>query len=339
MLLRPSCQLLHRRSIIKLQPCQLHQSTRLFHASAPRKDVYSTMLYLPHELLLMLHSSGLSWAYALPASAFIVRTAVVLLGGIRSQKRLQRYLALNPLREAITSQTRKEMLRNQSTSATPSLAQKTALRAIREDITALNRRWNSGPGASWMWQFWQLPAFVAMAETIRRMMGLRSGLLSWFLDSATMAPPAVVDPGEVQTLQVRLMETDHSLNPWYTPSFADEGFLWFPNLLLPDPYCILPVTVSGLMIFNIWWSSRTRKSGTPPGKWSKRLRRMLYSVAGLSLLITPSMPAGLVFYWASGSLSATLWHFWVDWRYPMPPVLKAGKRPLLMMPDRGSGNR
>lgn len=41
------------------------------------------------------------------------------------------------------------------------------------------------------------------------------------------------------------------LNPEATLSFANEGLLWFQDLTLPDPYCVLPVVLAFSNLLNI----------------------------------------------------------------------------------------
>ncbi|KAF2200488.1 hypothetical protein GQ43DRAFT_359535, partial [Delitschia confertaspora ATCC 74209] len=297
-------------------------------------------------LLTLLHSTGLSWALVLPATAFLLRGALVFLGGISGEKRQQRYLALNPLREALTSVIRKEHQqgklsknlhpRDARGSAAPeNMGQKVGPTHVRrivwQETRNLHRRWDCQVGWTNVWRLWHLPVFISIAETLRRMMGMRGGLLGWILDPAATAAPETGELGEILSYQQRIMEADHSLNPWYVPSFAEEGMLWFPNLMLPDPYCVLPVAVSGLMILNVWVVSRFR-GNLNPSKWSKRLTRMVYAISGLSLLVTPQMPAGIVFYWASSSLSALVWNFWLNSKYPSPSPPKACKRQVVVIP-------
>jgi mitochondrial inner membrane protein COX18 len=95
--------------------------------------------------------------------------------------------------------------------------------------------------------------------------------------------------------------------------------------------------VTGLMAFNVWWSARSTAGGKQAGKWRRRITGVLYGVSGLTLLVTPSMPAGLVLYWASGSASASAWHLYQAWKYPTPPIIVACKRPLLVVPPVKGG--
>ena len=41
------------------------------------------------------------------------------------------------------------------------------------------------------------------------------------------------------------------LNPEVAVSLASEGLLWFSNLTLPDPYCVLPVMLALTNFLNI----------------------------------------------------------------------------------------
>ena len=81
------------------------------------------------------------------------------------------------------------------------------------------------------------------------------------------------------------------------PSFATEGALWFPNLLVADPQMILPFMLSGVILLNL-----TKSTGT--GVWQKRLMRSL-GVVGLAMgPLTLHFPSALLIYWISSTMLA-----------------------------------
>ena len=121
-------------------------------------------------------------------------------------------------------------------------------------------------------------------------------------------------------------------NPWFEPSLANEGMLWFPDLLVPDPTGVLPFVVSALMFSNI------RLSHSSLGKHSRGsvgLRWLRYFLMAVSLLIGPlcqHLPAALMLYWASSTTSAMAWNKFLEWKYPAPYDFNACKRPLHNLP-------
>ena len=85
--------------------------TRAFHASAPRKDpVLDAILYLPHEMMTLIHTQ-VPWYAAIPASAFLLRAALVTSFGTWARSLMARYIGLQPLRQALARQKRDDVLK------------------------------------------------------------------------------------------------------------------------------------------------------------------------------------------------------------------------------------
>ncbi|EGD96849.1 hypothetical protein TESG_04277 [Trichophyton tonsurans CBS 112818] len=160
----------------------------------------------------------------------------------------------------------------------------------------LYKRWKIRPWASYA-SILQLPVWLAMMESLRRMVGMSGGLLSiiqsWIESKVDGAPIIEVEP-----------------------SMATEGALWFTDLLIADPTHALPVVLAATMFTNVTWGwkvksaaeiSKLQRSEAIRERAFKTLKRVLQ---GLSIWLAPVMiysqaPAGLLIYWISSSTFAT----------------------------------
>ena len=84
-------------------------------------------------------------------------------------------------------------------------------------------------------------------------------------------------------------------------SFASGGMLWFPDLLLPDPFFILPLSTSITMFISMQVSEMRNAM--------EANAMMKYGIVGLSLLIFPitmKFPAALTLYWFTSNIFTTI---------------------------------
>ncbi|EDU47140.1 60KD-IMP domain containing protein [Pyrenophora tritici-repentis] len=315
-----ACQLLVRSSITP-QASISRPSTRAFHASAPRKDpLVDAILYLPHEMMSLIHTT-VPWYAALPISAFILRALLVTTAGTYARSLYARFMGLLPLRQALALQKRDEILQ-QRTFRTPREATLATKKELKQVTSALDKRWSTTLDAQICWTVGQIPIFFAMAETTRQKCGAQDGLLGMAMASIK---------GEGTTMVNESGELVARVTPslWFDPSLANEGMLWFPDLLIPDPTGMLPFIASGLMFSNFFFTNNSPPTGA---KWPTIIRRTLLFA---SLCIGPlcqNLPAALMLYWCSSTTSVILWNVWLDRMYPVPRGYEACKRPLLMPP-------
>lgn len=190
-----------------------------------------------------------------------------------------------------------------------------------------------------------LPVFLSNLEVIRTMCGGPRGLLGSLLygwqgrnaaprtpsdtaaagttmssttPSTGLEPPVaeITSPTGISDL-ASSTTTPEVLNPLtLEPSFATGGCLWFPDLLVPDPYRILPFAVSGLLLMHLIPETEAELRnlfGMRPPAGSRRniviaggrsrgslaLRRALIVVALAIGPVTMDMPVALHLYWAS----------------------------------------
>jgi len=304
---------------ILLSQLRLHPKPRTFHATTRRSDaVLDTLLVLPHELMNIAHSQ-LPWYAAIPTAAFLLRAFLVTTVGSRTRAITARYAGIRPLAQAIALQTTRQMyLENRFGS--PKQAQQTIKAAVKRKTLELEQRWECRLGLHLGWTVLQLPIFITMAETMRQMCNTQDGLLAMTLRGMGLkdAPESIHD--------VPLGPP----NPWFEPSLANEGALWFSDLLVPDPTGVLPFVVSGLMFANVYFTKNTGSAGAQTSTFSKNLRRVLLVVSLSIGPICQHLPAALMLYWAGSTSSVMLWNMWLDWRYPVPVNFGACKRPLQM---------
>jgi inner membrane protein COX18 len=290
--------------------------------------VLDAVLYLPHEMMNLIHTSGLPWYAALPLTAFITRGLLVTTAGGWARALMARYVGLHPLRQALAFHKRNEILQK-GNFRTPKEAMIAVKKEVKDEVAKLDKRWNVSLRGQIGWTLAQIPIFFAMAEAIRQKCGARDGLLGIGFSALRSkdVETAVGDMGEdAQTAMGDMVSTTST---WFEPSLANEGILWFQDLLLPDPTGALPVIVSGLMFANIYLTKNTVDNAA---SWSLLVRRTLL---GVSLLVGPlcqGMPAALMLYWASSTTSVMLWNVWLDWKYPAPRNFTACKRPFQMLP-------
>lgn len=362
-LLRLPARQLLARSYAAPSASGIRPPTRTFHASAPRQDpVLDAILYLPHEMMTLIHTQ-VPWYAAIPASAFLLRAALVTSFGTWARSLMARYIGLQPLRQVLARLKRDQMLKQiqkEGGARSPQEATTRTTRGVKQVVQELDSRWKVTLKGQLGWTLIQIPIFFTMAEVTRKMCGARDGLLALTTsslkgiqekfkpgtDATTDATTAIETAGASDALYVpdalsvasTLNKTTPVANvdelaavatsPYFEPSLATEGMLWFPDLILPDPF--LPFIVSGLMFSNIYF---TKNTVTNDKNWPNAIRR---SLLGVSLLIGPlcqNMPAALMLYWASSTSSVMLWNAWLDWRYPAPRDFTACKRPLQLPPS------
>lgn len=156
-------------------------------------------------------------------------------------------------------------------------------------------------------------------ESLRGMCGNTNGLVPWLL---SLIEPAKDTAGEaVQSLHLTV-----------EPSLANEGALWFPDLLAGDPTGALPVllTASILLNVNMGWKSASRL------EISEMPKLQMYQTiffSGLRVFIQVlavnvgfsgwfyEMPTALMIYWITSTNVATLQTWLLEkYMFSRPPI-------------------
>ncbi|KAF2490977.1 hypothetical protein BU16DRAFT_140180 [Lophium mytilinum] len=322
---RPSSHLLTSPRHLLLRPRQ-----RAFHPSSSRHGgVVDLLTGNAHVLYDGMHSLGLPWACAIPASALFVR--VVILGPISywGLKLKRRRADIQPLASAATT----IALRNLHSVAT---------REERSNIPLLygsinkwqelaiktqRHRWKASLTYGFVPVIMQLPVFLIMAEALRQKLALGRGLLGMIiigmgntLHNISHAVSGKESPAWEDTM-IKIKE--HQMeDSFFEPSLADGGILWFPDLTVADPIHCLPLVISFLTFYNVWSGSRNAASS--------RLTRPLLVLALCMGPILWDAPAALLLYWIGSNVSASVVNKGLEWKWPVRIPPKACKRPLLI---------
>lgn len=295
-----------------LQPCQasavrsksgsIHKS-RFFHAT-PAPQFLDVCVDQVQTFITGIHSvSGLPWAASLPLTALIVRSVLIAPLSVIAHKAIGRRLALIPLIHAWKHVIHSRVMRNNRNQG-PVMADRLTKRALRSKIRGLYSRHECGPLRLYL-PFLQLPVFLIMMESIRRMCAAGEGLLGLL----TKGP---IDPVEKSRDDIlgEVSQTAASLEH----SLSQEGALWFPDLLAPDPLLVLPFLLSGSLFASISYESR--KPRLEPSKSTRRFTNALKIMALATGPLTLQAPSALVLYWLSSSLIVNGQHVLLDWYYP-----------------------
>ncbi|QSZ31950.1 hypothetical protein DSL72_001519 [Monilinia vaccinii-corymbosi] len=321
-LFRPSRTLLRTSSSSKIPRIflQLPPSYRSFHAS-PRPRSLDSVLIATHGVLEGLHSfTGLPWAYTIPLTALAIRSILILPIGINARRAAQKQIDLMPLMGAWQHQYRKKSIQEVGHLG-PDAANQFVADKMRKKKKELYSRYSCGTWKQYL-SLVQLPVWLVAVETIRKMCGAHDGLLRWieslFISINANEPAAGTDPD----LGSLLLE----------PTFATEGALWFPNLLIPDPMLMLPFMLSGSILLNL-----SHSMGRPKSVFVRRLSNSLKVVALAIVPLTLQMPSAMLVYWTSSSLMAYGQAKMLDMLMPIrkPVVPCKGGQPVRYAGTRG----
>lgn len=281
-----------------------------------------------HAALASFHSvNGLPWYVVFPLAAVFVRSTLILpLTLVGARNRQQRAQLRPKVLEARPELERKIIAEYNH------LGPEACTRRLSQALARKQKELEQQAGIG-RWQAWvpwaQLPIWLVLVETIRRMCRAQQGLLGAFGGSnapaqstadASLAPSTTdissLEDGDLSTVSVS--ETAN-YNPLYEPSLGLEGCLWFPDLLVPDPQLILPFAVSGIMFTSIWWEEqKVKKAGVSVPRWSRGLTRGLKIVTLAIGPLTLHLPAAVHLYWVASASTALLQKSAADMIYPIP---------------------
>jgi inner membrane protein COX18 len=147
--------------------------------------------------------------------------------------------------------------------------------------------------------FMQIPVFITVMESLRRMSGNNQGIFSWLMTFGNTE--------EAASFAVSSLE----------PSFATEGALWFPDLLAGDQTGVLPVILTASILGNVMagWKAKPFKDLAELPKLQmykevtfRGLRAFIQVLAcqvGL-MAFANQLPTALLLYWITSTNIATL---------------------------------
>ncbi|KAJ5709981.1 hypothetical protein N7493_009573 [Penicillium malachiteum] len=294
-----------------------HIHVRYFHPTRSTPSPISAALDASTSLIHGVHDvTCLPWVISIPLTALLVRTLVGLPIQYYTRVHARRERDIAPLLYSWKVAMEKEGRREGKT--TKQITQMLNLRG-----KALREKWNVNPwvkGASLL----QIPVWISLMEGIRGMCGNTSGLVPWLL--------SLFRPNKESA-----DEAIQSLNLTIEPTLANEGALWFPDLLVGDPTGALPalLTASILLNVNMGWKAVSFKEMAEMPKLQMYQNfffsglRMFIQVLAVNVGLSGwfyEMPAALMIYWIASSNIATL-QTWLLSKYmylrPSIPAYKA----------------
>ncbi|KAF4777064.1 hypothetical protein HER10_EVM0011191 [Colletotrichum scovillei] len=174
------------------------------------------------------------------------------------------------------------------------------------------------------WKTWApalgLPVWYLMSESLRRLCGANSGILSLLTGnyknqeaSAGVASTSVSEQASTAaSSSADAVSSNLDSLSYVAEGMANGGVLWFTDLTVADPTILLPAMLMGTLgwltmpkgemrkyVFNL----STAEQNVPPGlRWRIRLQRGLLLTAILIPALCVNLPAGIFVYWISSMI-------------------------------------
>ena len=303
-----------------------HPAARPLHGASPSlvlSQSIDSALHTTHTFLSALHTTtALPWAVTLPLAALLVRLSITLPLMLYTRRVQQRQVALQPVLQGQQASIRRRVLR-EAGALGPAECERRAQAAVRRARRGLYGRWECGWWKNWL-PLGQLPVFLVVIETLRRMCGAHAGLLGLL----ALAPAAAGDGGAGGAVE---MEPEAALAAPAAPgaavvpveqALAAEGALWFPDLLVPDPLLVLPFALSGALFANIALAA-PRRTGHEPLPFQRRLTNALKIVALAVGPATLAVPSAMLLYWTASAALGLAQNLLLDRLMPLRPPVRA----------------
>lgn len=173
---------------------------------------------------------------------------------------------------------------------------------VRKRTAELHKRWGVS-GKHKAISFLQIPVFIALMESLRGMCGNNEGIIAWLSSFIESSP----DPASAAK----------SLHLTIEPTLANEGALWFPDLLAGDPTGVLPVFLTASILGNVLlgWKVRPWKEIPLLSKTEMYKQISFTGLRAFVIVLTcyigfasfvQEMPTALMLYWITSTNLATL---------------------------------
>lgn len=297
-------QALHlTRQVVQLPRSQV----RHFHPTRQASGIVDLALDGSTAFIHGVHTvSCLPWVASIPLTAVLVRTFVGLPILLYSRLHRHREKKLSPILNAwmrvYAEKQVAERTNGSSNNLTHAESKKRALVDVRKRRIQLHKRWGVS-GKHKAITFLQIPVFIALMDSLRGMSGNNSGFIAW-LSSFIESPQ---DPASAA----------QSLHLTIEPTLANEGALWFPDLLAGDPTGVLPICLTASILGNVligWKVSPWRQiSLLPKTEMYKQITFtglrafviVLTCYIGFTSFVQ-GMPTALMLYWITSTNVATL---------------------------------
>ncbi|KFY69371.1 hypothetical protein V496_00306 [Pseudogymnoascus sp. VKM F-4515 (FW-2607)] len=275
--------------------CSPFAHTRSFHATPRQKyTILDPILDATHNAFLGIHHV-LPWWAAIPFAAVAVRLAFLPLT-IWSRRIIAKQRSLTPLITAWRGALERNIDPSKGTSNVKVLAARKTME-IYKAFSCQRYKLFIAPAL-------QLPFFLVIIESIRRLAGAGQGLLRLLFSSV----PSVTGPTEGAAETTSGATANEEIATALTrtePSMTTEGPLWFVDLTVADPLLILPFALSATMLLHLVHSHYFTRTAAPvgtPSTFQRRLRNMLKLLALAAGPLTLALPAGVLYYWISTML-------------------------------------
>lgn len=294
-----------------------HQRT--FHVTSPSR-ILDESFAITHSILTSFHTAtGTPWVSTLPLAALIVRSFIIGPLSIYSQIIGQRRMALQPLQHAWVHLVRRKIFEKYAALG-PIECNKLSKTEIAIKVAEIHERHGTQ-----VWKglvpYLQIPVFLIIIETLRKMCGTHAGLLGLLARSSTVPDDKVesITSDQIEHVSIPVEQ-----------SFTIEGALWFPNLLVPDPMFVLPFILSGSLLANIFYHSRQAKSSNI---WQRRINNTFKIMALAIGPLTLQVPSAMLVYWISSSAFALghsmFLHKLIPRRSPVSPCKPQQERQMI----------
>lgn len=269
---------------------------RAFHASSQHRFL-DTCFGIVHTGLTGMHSfTGLPWWATISCFALVVRTFILSPLTVYLYRLNRRRDMLKPVILAWANASRKKIYQEYGAEG-PEICQKKLIKELGRKSREIHRRhgiqvWKN------LLSLGQLPFFLVIVETIRKMCGTHVGLLGLMTAGVSQGDPSISEAIPLE----QLVAQDQGKELFTVEeSFGNGGVLWFPDLLVPDPSMILPFALSGSLFLNILYQTR-RNGGISESKWSRRFGNSMKVLALAIGPLTLQVPSAMLVYWISSSL-------------------------------------
>lgn len=303
--------------------------TRALHVPAVVESSVQTTCQLISDLHAVTHTP---WFVTIPLVAVAVNAAFRLPFTVYAHKVAQRRLKLTSLLTAWAIRHKRDVDRD--VGAGRLARDKGEAEHLKRQRKTLRRLFREFDVQTWKTQggLLSLPFWLLAIESLRRLCGGPRGLLGQLLGEK--AQDAETGAGAERTASLSLEDLPAAgeavsqtaaspLSSLADPTLATEGCLWFPDLMVSDPYHILPFVLSAAMVANMIPDTdagrralfgledrsaapgnRQAATNTALALSNLRLRRALLLLGAAIGPVTAALPAGLHLYWIS-SVSAT----------------------------------
>jgi mitochondrial inner membrane protein COX18 len=274
--------------------------TRAFHSTRPSPFV-AEIVTAATDVLNGIHvTTGLPWVASIPLTAVAVRTAIAFPLQIYSRIHARRRAEIAPLlfvhRKFWEVEIKKQNMKDKIYMR-PQQAEQKLRKYLESKSKALHKFWKINKAAPFVPMI-QIPIWLSLMEGIRNMCGVNLGLLRYLLPLPDKDGHVIDLPGVEETL-------------------ANEGALWFPDLLAADATGILPLVLGLSIITNVrlGWKTKTLAEVSDYSTrvmaqflFAKTLKEVL-SATGIYVALTAyvtGMPVGMMLYWIASTNTATL---------------------------------